>query len=120
MLPPVYQLLADLPAVVAIVGDRISGHGEVPQDTTRPYITYFTIVGQPFDQISGAPCSDRDTEQLDLWHTTRPGIRQLAFAVRNGLDAAGYHNRVVIDTREGVGTTRMYRVAIQADFITNR
>jgi hypothetical protein len=120
MLPPVYQLLANTSAVVAIVGDRIAGHGEVPQDTTRPYITYFTVTGQPFDQISGAPCSDRDSEQIDCWHDTRPGIRKLAFAVRDALDAAGYHNRVVVNTREGVGTTRMYRVAIQADFITNR
>lgn len=118
MLPPVYALLAATPAVVAVVGDRIYGHGEAPQDTARPYITHFDVTDQPFDQISGTPCADRDTVQIDCWHQTKPGIRALAIAVRDAMDAAGHHNRVVVNTRET--DTKLYRVALQADFIASR
>lgn len=120
MLPDVEAVLIASVAVTAIVADRIGGHGEVAQGEVRPYITFFTVIGQPFDQISGPPISDRDTQQIDCWHATEKGIRQLARAVRDALDAAGFHNRIVIDHREPAGATRLYRIAFQADFITNR
>lgn len=118
MFPPVYNLLHGAAAVLAIVGDRIGAHNEVPQDTARPYITYSTVSGQPFDQLSGAPCGDFDAIDINCWHQTDEGIRALALAVRNALDAALICNRVTIDLREP--DTRLYRVGITADFITNR
>jgi hypothetical protein len=118
MFPQVYQLLHNAAPVAAIVGDRIGAHGEIPQDATRPYITYSTVSGQPFDQLSGTPCGDVDSIQIDCWHQTDPGIRALAAAVRAALDAALICNRVRIDLREP--DTRLFRVGIEADFITNR
>lgn len=118
MFPPVYQTLRASAAVVAIVGDRIGAHGEVPQDTARPYITWFVVAGQPQDQISGAPCADFDAIQIDCWHQTDAGIRALATSVRDAIDAVGVSNRVRVNLREP--DTKLYRVGIEADFITQR
>lgn len=117
MFPPVYQLLHNATAVATIVGDRIGAHNEVPQDATRPYITYSGF-DQPFDQLSGAPCGDFTTIDINCWHQTDAGVRALAKAVRDALDVALICNRVTIDLREP--DTRLYRVGIEADFITNR
>ena len=116
MFPPVYNTLRTS-AVIAIVGDRIGAHGEVPQDTTRPYITYSGF-DQPYDQLSGAPCGDMTTVDINCWHHTDAGIRALAAAVRGALDAALIANRVRIDMRDR--ETKLYRVLIEADFITQR
>lgn len=118
MLPNLYALLSATSAVTAVVGDRIYGHGEAPQDTTRPYVTFFDVTDQPFDQISGPPCADRDSVQIDCWHQNKAGIRALSIAVRDALDGAGHANRVVVDTRESA--TKLYRIAFQADFISDR
>jgi hypothetical protein len=118
MFPRVYSTLRASAAVLALVGDRIGRNGEVPQDTAKPYITWLIVSGQPHDQISGTPCSDFTTVQIDCWSTTDDGIEALAVAVRDALDAAGHHNRVVINGRDS--ETRLYRVGIEADFITQR
>lgn len=118
MFPPVYQALRASAAVVAIVGDRIGAHGEVPQDTTRPYITWFVVSGEPQDQISGTPCADFDTVQIDCWHQTDAGIRALGLAVRDAIDASGVSNRLRVNLREP--ETKLFRVGIEADFILQR
>ena len=103
-----------------IVSNRIAGHGEIPQGTDKPYITWFTVIGQPYDQLSGTPCGDFDTVQIDCWHQTGKGVKALALAVRDALDAGGHANRVIIDNREPAGTSRLFRVTFQADFIASR
>lgn len=118
MFPPVYATLRANETVLATVGDRIGRNGEVPQDVARPYVTWFIVADQPHDQISGAPPSDFITVQIDCWHQSDAGIESLAVAVRAALDAAGVHNRVRINNREI--DTRLYRVGIEADFITQR
>src|SRR5690606_15519354 len=87
MFPAVFQLLHNAPAVAAIVGDRIGAHGEVPQDASRPYITY-SGVDQPYDQLDGPPSADFAPTDINCWHQTDEGIRALAKAVRDALDAA--------------------------------
>lgn len=118
MFPPVYATLRANATVLSTVADRISRHGDIEQDATRPYITWFIVSDQPHDEISGPPCSDFITTQIDCWHQTDAGIASLAEAVRDALDAAGVHNRVRINGREP--DTRLYRVGIEADFITQR
>lgn len=117
MFPAVYRALRT-PAVIAIVGDRIGRHGEVPQGTPASYITWQLINGQPYDTLSEAPQGDNFAVQVDCYASTDAGIEQLAVAVRDALDAIGVTNRVVINNREP--ETRLYRVGFEADFITTR
>lgn len=118
MFPPVYSTLRASAAVLALVGDRIGAHGEIPADSARPYITWQIVSDQPHDQISGPPCSDFSSVQIDCWAMEDGDVRDLAIAVRDALDVAGHHNRVVVNLREP--DTRLYRVGIEADFITQR
>ncbi|ARP88621.1 hypothetical protein CAL13_08860 [Bordetella genomosp. 9] len=120
MLPPVFRLLA-VPTVSAIVGAdpvRIYRHGSAPQDVQKPYITWFSVDAQPYDQLSGPPCGDFDTVQIDCWSMDDEQVEALATAVRDALDAGGIANRLVIDQRET--DTKLFRIAIQADFIRSR
>ncbi len=117
MFPPVYRTIHTI-AVAAIVGDRIGRHGEVAQDESRPYIVWQIITGQPHDHLSGPPCSDFTTVQLDCYHRTDEGVEQLARAVRAALDSVLICNRITVDGRDP--DTRLYRVSIDADFITQR
>lgn len=118
MFPNVYALLQAAPAVVAIVGQKIGGRGSMPQETAPPYITHFVVVDDPHVTLSDAPESDTDTVQIDCWSMDEAEVKALARAVRAALDAAGHHNRVVVDNREN--DTKLYRVGIQADLITQR
>lgn len=118
MFPPVYQTLRTNATVIALVADRISRHGDIPQDSTRPYIVWQIVLGQPYDQISGMPCGDFTTVQIDVYHPHDAGVQQLGVAVRAALDTAGHANRVVINNRDP--ETKLYRVGLEADFITQR
>lgn len=118
MFPNVYALLQGAPAVVAIVGQKIGRHGSMPQETQAPYITWFVVADQPHDTLSEAPGSDFNTVQIDCWSADDAQVATLARAVRAALDAAGHHNRVVVDQREQ--DTKLYHVGIEADLITQR
>lgn len=117
MFPPVYRTIHTT-AVAAIVDDRIGRHGEVAQDESRPYIVWQIITGQPHDHLSGPPGSDVTAVQLDCYHRDDAGIEQLARAVRDALDSALICNRITVNNRDP--DTRLYRVSIDADFITQR
>lgn len=123
MLPAVFPLL-NIPAIQAHVGTpaRIYDFGSAPQDVVKPYITFQDISGNPYQQLSGAPCADFDSIQIDIYagpeEGSRASIRALARAVRDALDNAGIANRLIIQTREP--DTKLFRISIEADFITNR
>lgn len=120
MLPAVFLTL-QTPAVLAIVGGtpvRIFRHGAAPQDTEKPYVTWFEVAGQPYDQLSGTPCGDFDSVQIDCWSKSDTQVEQLASAVRDALDLAGIANRLVVNSREP--ETRLYRIGLEADYITSR
>lgn len=118
MFPPVFRTLTANSTVVAVVADRIGRHGVIQQDEKRPYITWQIVVGDPYDNLSSTPCGDFTTVQIDCYHPTDAGIQQLGVAVRAALDAAGVVNRVRLNNREP--DTKLYRVGLDADFITNR
>ena len=117
MFPPVFKTLSTT-AVTAIVGTRIGRHGEVAQDEVRPYIVWQIVTGQPYDNLSAAPCGDFTVVQIDCYHQTDAGVVQLANAVRAALDGALIVNRVRLNVRDP--ETRLYRVGLDADFITDR
>lgn len=118
MLPNVYQTLRSNSTVLSTVGTRIYRHGSAPQNVQKPYITWFLATGQPENVLNAAPCSDRDTVQIDCWSETDEGIETLGYAVRDALDSAMITNRFVINSRET--DTKLYRMAIEADFIASR
>jgi hypothetical protein len=120
MLPAVFQTL-QTPAVLAIVGGdpvRIFRHGAAPQDTAKPYITWFLVNDQPYDQLSGPPCGDFDSVQIDCWSKSDLQVEQLAGAVRDAVDLAGIANRVVVNLRDP--DTKLFRIGLEADFINSR
>lgn len=120
MLPAVFQTLKTA-AVLAIVGGtpvRIFRHGAAPQDIEKPYVTWFEVSGQPYDQLSGAPCGDFDSVQIDCWSKSDTQVEQLAEAIRDAVDAAGIANRIVVNLRDP--DTKLYRIGLEADFINSR
>ncbi len=123
MFAPIYQTL-NTAAVRTLSGNppRIYGKGQAPQGTLAPYITWFVVVDQPYDHLSGAPGADNDTIQIDCWagpdDDQETVCNNLAKAVRDALDAAGQANRIIIDHREP--DTKFFRVGLQVDFIYNR
>jgi len=118
MLPPIFEILTTSLTVSGLVGTRIYRHGSAPQNVLKPYITWFVINGQPEDQLSGAPCSDRDTVQIDIWSEGDAQVAQLALAVRDALDSEGVSNSLIINMREV--ETRLFRISFQAEFIQSR
>jgi hypothetical protein len=118
MLPPIYAILTASSSVTNLVDTRIYRHGSAPQNVVKPYITWFVVNGQPENQISGTPCTDRDTVQIDIWSETDTEISVVALAVRDALDVAGHANSLSINLREL--DTRLYRIGFQAEIIQSR
>lgn len=118
MLPNIYAILRANSTVLSSVSTRIYRHGAAPQDVVKPYITWFVVTGLPEIQLSGTPCSDTDTIQIDVWNETDAGVETLAYAVRAALDSAGYANRMIQNLRET--DTRLYRISFEVDVIQSR
>ena len=118
MFPNVFTTLRANATVVSIVGTNIGGRGSMPQETAAPYVTWFTVGDDPHNTLSEPPSSDFSSLQIDCWSMDEAEVKSLARAVRDALDAAGHANRVVTDLREP--DTKLYRVGIEADFITQR
>lgn len=118
MLPNVYQILRSASDIVSTVGTRIYRHGSAPQDVVKPYITWSMISGEPYDNVSSAPCADKDSIRIDCWSETDSGIENLAYFVRSALDSQLISNRIVVNTRET--DTKLYRITLDADIIRSR
>jgi hypothetical protein len=121
MLPPIFQTLKASADVKNIVGQnppRIYRHGIAPQDTTKPYCTWFIVFGDPENQLSGTPPSDRVTVQLDCWHQTDAGVEALAIAVRDAIEPYAHMTGIVVNERES--ETKLYRIALQFDWHLSR
>lgn len=121
MFPRIFQTLKASSAVKAIVGTnppRIYRHGDAPQDTERPFVTWFVVSGVPENNLSSLPTNDVYTVQIDCWHQTDSGVELLATAVRDAMESVCYMTAVVVNMREP--ETRLFRVGIQFDFVTNR
>lgn len=117
MFPPVYELLHAAAPVRALLGDsptRVYGQGNAPQDTTKPYATWFLVSAVPENTLSELPSHDRMPVQIDLWHQTEAGVRQLAQVVRDALEPSAHMTSVLLTDRDAA--TKLYRVALQFDF----
>lgn len=118
MLPKVYGLLYAQPAISGAVGNRIYRHGYALDSPQRPYITWFLVSGSPENQLSGAPCTDFDLVQIDVWSDKDSQVEQIAYVVRDALDAAGHANRFIMNTFDK--DTKLFRIGISAEFIRPR
>lgn len=121
MLPPIFQLLKNSAEVKAIVGTnppRIFRYNDVPQDTQRPYVSWFVIDAQPENSLSDLPTVDRMSVQVDCWHPTDAGIERLAQAVRDAIEPHAHMTGMPINARER--ETKLYRIALQFDFWHDR
>lgn len=121
MLPPVFQTLKASSAVKAIVGTnppRIYRHGSAPQDTTKPYITWFVVSGLPENNLSDLPPVDAITVQVDCWHPTDAGIESMAEAVRDAIEPYAHMTGMPVNLREP--ETKLYRIALEFDWWLSR
>jgi len=118
MLPNLYQILRANSDIVTAVGTRIYRHGSAPQDVVKPYITWSLVSGEPYGNVSSAPCADKDTVRIDCWSETDSGIESLAYFVRSALDSKLIFNRIVVNTRET--DTKLYRITLDADIVRSR
>lgn len=118
MLPPIYNILSTDPAVAAVVGARIYPHGEAPQHVTRPYVTWYLVASVPENELGGAPDIDKASLQVDCWDLTSVGVMQLAQVVRDALQPHCVLTAFLLDQRDT--ETRLYRFAIQADYLLAR
>jgi hypothetical protein len=121
MLPPVFQALKASTAVKAIVGTnppRIYRHGAAPQDTTKPYVTWFVVVGTPENTLSETPGVDRVQVQIDAWHQTDTGVVALATAIRDAVEPTAHMVGYPVDQREF--ETKLFHMALTFDWFLSR
>lgn len=118
MLPLIFPMLRANATILALVENRIYRHGAAPQDVVKPYITWFLVNNRPEDQISGSPCVDFDTVQIDCYDLDDTQVETIAYAVRDTLDTVGHANRMIRDMREE--GTDLYVVTIETDLIRSR
>jgi len=121
MLPNIYQILRTSNAVKAIVGaspSRIYRHESAPQDTTKPYITWFIITGVPQNTLSETPNIDAISIQVDCWHQTDAGVELMAIAVRDAMETVSHMTSIVVNEREP--ETKLYRIGLQFDVWLDR
>jgi hypothetical protein len=120
MLPLVFTWLKGSNAVKAIIGNtpRAYRHGDAPQDTNQPYVTWGIVGGVPDNQLSGLPPSDRYSIQVDCWHTTDKGVEDLAKAVRDAIEPYGHMTSIVLNNRDA--ETKLYRISYQFDILQSR
>ena len=119
MFPPVFTTL-NQPELQAFVGAdpvRMYDFGTAPQSVERPYIIFTSISNAPHEQISGAPCSDVDVVQIDMYADSREQVRAMARVVRQILDNAGWSNRLNLQMYEP--DTGLFRISMDCDFITD-
>ena len=122
MLPLVYQLLKDDSGVAAIVGTRIYRHGSAPQKVQAPYVTWFIVSGNPENELTSTPRTDRFQVQVDCWSDNDgsgdAGIEALAAAVRAALEPRGHLIGYVVNERDF--DTQRYRIGIEFTLYVHR
>jgi hypothetical protein len=120
MLPLVFPLLKNAPAVTALIGAspvRAYRHGNAPQDVVRPYVTWSVPGGAAENTFDGAD-ADFFRVQVDCWSDDDTQIEALAAAVRAALEPAAHLVAYLADDRDE--TTKRYRMSFAFDFILSR
>lgn len=120
MLPAIFPLLKNAPAVTALIGTapvRVYRHGSAPQDVVRPYVTWSVPGGAPENTFEGADADDFRV-QVDCWSDNDTQIETLAAAVRAALEPAAHLVAYLADERDF--DTQRFRISFAFDFIQPR
>ena len=121
MYPPVFDVLKNDSAVVALLGSnplRVFVPGEAEQETLRPYLVWQVISGQPQNFLNSRPDMDVHTVQIDVYGVTLTQSRLVAKAVRDAIEDDAYITGWLGESREV--DTRLCRVSLQLDWFTTR
>lgn len=117
MLPLVFPLLRDAPAVTSLIGImpnvRAYRHGVAPQNVARPYVTWSVPGGAPDNGFDGA-CADQFRVQVDCWSDSDTQVETLAAAVRAALEPAAHCVGYLADERDF--ETQRFRISMAFDF----
>lgn len=116
MNPNVYAALS-VPAVTALVAQRIYRNGHAPQDTARPYITWQVVGGGPLNNLSDNPNMDNMRVRVWCYSNESAGsaaARNLAKAVRDALEAVTHVIAGPFDDFEP--DTRLFVWVMDAEF----
>jgi len=118
MLPNISEILENNVAVNALISGRVYRHGDAPQNVTKPYVTWFVVSGDPENNLSSVPDTDKISLQVDNWASTDAGILVLAKAVRDALEP--YAHMVGMPINERDDKTKLYRIALEFDWFLSR
>lgn len=122
MLPLVYRIITEDSSALAIVGQRVYRHGAAPQKVTAPYVTWSVVSGEPENDMSGSPRTDRFEVQVDCWSDNDgsgdAGVEALATAVRAALETAGHMTRYSANDRDF--DTQRFRISMDFTLFVHR
>lgn len=118
MIPPVYQTLSAVSAIVAIVGTRIFGSGSATEGETRPYIVWQIASAAPENNLSTTPEFDDQRVQIDCYAINEKACRELAQLVRNAIEAQV--NIVLGPWNDYEPDTKLFKWSMDATWLLNR
>lgn len=121
MMPPVFRVAADSPAVLALLGEnptRLYPFGEARQNEPLPYAVWQLVSGFPENYLAARPDIDSFITQIDVYGRTAEAAREVAEALR---DAFEPHAHVVSWRGESRDSeTRNYRYSFDVEWFTPR
>ncbi|MGR9107776.1 MAG: tail completion protein gp17 [Gammaproteobacteria bacterium] len=119
MYPPVYDRFSSNPQIVAVVGDRIFGHGEAPELTNKPYIVWQSLNGSPLICLGEAPNTDRWTIGIYIYAVNTTDLLNLMQVIRDEIYAFG---GTVTDFSDDIRDeeTRLFTATIAFDWFYPR
>ena len=118
MLPNIKELLSANADINALIAGRIYRHGEAPQGTIKPYITWFIVGATPENALSCVPDIDKFKLQVDTWSEQDAQVVQITKLVRSVLEI--HANLVDIPSDERDEKTRLFRMTLEFDWLYSR
>ena len=90
MFPNIRAVAAANSDLVALIGNKFYKFGMAPPNVVAPYVTWYTVFGDPQNQLADTPAADRYTIQVDCWADNSEQAEDVATAVRNCFEPIGY------------------------------
>jgi hypothetical protein len=113
MLPAIFPWIRDAAAVTALIGTdpvRCYRHGNAPQGTSAPYLTWYVVSGLPENDLSDTPRVDSYIVEVDCWSQDPTQVETLAAAVRDAIEPHANMTGVAVNGRDA--ETLLYRIGL--------